>query len=144
MSKQNTGPSMPWEQRRAELLKGLRSTVVEVVHQSVGHVAEVIGGEKAQELCQFYNEIKQATKPRKPRSAIPDNVRIQVNSIGRFVREELLKAIEEQTEDPHIKSEVEGETQEETQEEVEEETDKAPTSSWLKSQEAQSNEDAEQ
>lgn len=97
----NIGKQMPWAQRKSELLLGLNNTVVEEVHCSVGHVAEVIGPERAQKLAKFMNATEQVVKPKKPKSSLPDEERFLCGTLGKFNRVELKKALEEQTVNPH-------------------------------------------
>lgn len=74
----------------------LRRTGARDVHVSMEQVIELIGNEKAEELCVFTIAKQEIRSTRVgPRSAIPPNKRVSNVGLSQFNRRNLLAAIEE-------------------------------------------------
>lgn len=80
-----------------ELQKILARTAANEVTVKVDQVVELIGEEKANELCIFSTSMAEATRGRvKAGSMIPQSRRTKVSSLGMFNRRDLLDEINKQ------------------------------------------------
>lgn len=85
------------EQRKKELIQGLRATANEVVYQNVNHVAEVIGIEKAIELHNEGTlvETTEATRIKRNGDGTREVQRTLVGGLAEWDRVRLLEALED-------------------------------------------------
>jgi hypothetical protein len=81
------------EKQRNELIFGLSRTGDDEVHVCFEQVAQVLGEQKAAELCFYRGTVQQANFPKSESSLIPEDKRITNFGISGFKRVPLLEAL---------------------------------------------------